>query len=141
MIIAKKNTWKNAICKVKDCESPVLCRGLCHSHYGKFMYAGKLKFIKRRNGEGTIDKQGYKKLVICGRVILEHRLVMENHVGRPLEKKDHVHHINGNKLDNRIDNLIILKTSEHRALHNHNNSLSWNKERKQKQALNFRNHD
>jgi hypothetical protein len=48
---------------------------------------------------------------------LEHRLAMENYLGRRLENNEHVHHINGDKVDNRIANLVVLTSSEHAKLH------------------------
>lgn len=45
--------------------------------------------------------------------VLEHRLVMEKHIGRYLKPEEVVHHINHNKTDNRVENLIITNSSEH----------------------------
>ncbi len=48
----------------------------------------------------------------------EHTLKMEEKIGRNLTKKDRVHHINGNKLDNDIDNLYLCTEPQHRIAHN-----------------------
>jgi hypothetical protein len=45
------------------------------------------------------------------------RKVMEEHLGRKLERDEVVHHINGDKHDDRIENLVVMSNSEHSRLH------------------------
>jgi len=58
----------------------------------------------------------YKTIKINGKWVREHRWIMENHLGRKLERWEHVHHINGDSRDNRIENLQVLSNSEHQKI-------------------------
>lgn len=45
--------------------------------------------------------------------VYEHRLIMEGVTGRYLSKKEHIHHVNGKRWDNRPENLQIVTPAEH----------------------------
>jgi len=57
--------------------------------------------------------------------VLEHRWVMEQRIGRYLTHHEHVHHINGNKTDNRIENLRLLTDAQHAYLEHHIDKTDW----------------
>ena len=58
--------------------------------------------------------------------VYEHQLVMEKHIGRYLEKGEVVHHIDFDKTNNDISNLMLMTNSEHAKYHA---KLRWEKER------------
>ncbi len=71
------------------------------------------------NWKGGIASDGYGRISVnIGKRVKIHRHIMEKIIGRPLTEREIVHHINGNKLDNRPENLQILSgKSEHARLH------------------------
>jgi len=60
---------------------------------------------------------GYLQTKKEGKINGIHRFVMEEFIGRKLNSNEIVHHINGNKTDNRIENLKMMDRCEHTKFH------------------------
>jgi len=78
---------------------------------GKNNYAWKGG--RSKSGEYIYVKSANHPLKNKGGYVFEHRLVMEKHLGRYLERNEQVHHINQNKSDNRIENLELVLQNAH----------------------------
>lgn len=59
----------------------------------------------------------YKTLKLGGASVYEHRVVVENTLGRKLRENEIVHHIDGNKRNNDPSNLVVMTRAEHSRIH------------------------
>jgi hypothetical protein len=128
------NTSKK--CKVEGCDRDLIAKGLCNSHYKRWKYGRGIAAHRpigvRPSGSEHHNCVG-REWISGGRTFVfdpmwqEHgrkhkyirkaRAVMEAFLGRKLERDEQVHHINRNKLDDRIENLQLMSTADHARLH------------------------
>lgn len=70
------------------------------------------------NGGRNITPDGYIRIhKEGGGYILEHRLIVESALGRPLLSSEVVHHVDGDKANNSLNNLFVTSQPEHMRLH------------------------
>ena len=67
--------------------------------------------------ERYFGANGYVVLRQNAKGIYEHRYVMEQHLSRKLYRHEHIHHRNGDRHDNRLENLELLSASIHHRVH------------------------
>jgi hypothetical protein len=118
------------MCTVEGCDLPHDSKGLCNAHYMRqklgIPFDGPIKHPAHKRGEGSI-KDGYRVFDVNGKRIGEHRLVMERHLGRSLHDHETVHHKNGIRTDNRLDNLELW-SSKQPAGQRVTDKVAWAKE-------------
>lgn len=85
------------------------------AHKGKRSFAWKGGVHKDKFGYIQIWMPEHPNAKLAG-YIHEHRLVMSNHLGRPLTSEEFVHHKNAVKDDNRLENLEIMTKKVHRGI-------------------------
>lgn len=97
------------ICSVEGCNKPHKAKTFCDGHYRMFRRNGSPSKYKPK---GNIDNNGYLRIRKSGKNVFAHRIIMEEKLGRSLTDEETVHHINGNRLDNRIENLELWSSRQ-----------------------------
>lgn len=96
--------------------------GLCHKHYARNRRHGHTRPTRNSPGLGTVTRFGYR--TIGTDKIFEHLSVVTRALGKPLPSGAEVHHFNGNRADNRPQNLVICPSrAYHKLLHVRQSSL------------------
>lgn len=105
--------------------------------YGEKSSQWKGGRVKRQ--DGYIYVIAYNHPAAHCNYVLEHRLIMEQSIGRYLTKDEIVHHLNGIRDDNRIENLQIMDSGKHSTMHNNQRKShgGWklSEETKKKQSI------
>jgi hypothetical protein len=101
-------------CSIDGCSLDAYCKSVCTMHYYRLKRTGEVgpagKIVPEHNHGHLVD--GYRRIKVNGVFILEHRAVMQEYLGRELFPHENVHHLNGNRLDNRIENLELWSRSQ-----------------------------
>jgi len=97
-------------CTVDGCDDRQHAKTFCVAHYQLAKRNGDPVSKRSKNGEGFTTPYGYRMVTVNGEQMAEHRAVMQAKLGRRLFRNDSVHHINGVRHDNRIENLELWST-------------------------------
>lgn len=114
-------TWQ---VKRKEWEATKYCSKICSLNSLRKYWDSEFRELRMgsrnpnyKNGKGMII-HGYKYITVNGKQVRFHRYIMEIFLGRKLNRNEDIHHKNENKLDNRIENLMIINHGEHVSYHN-----------------------
>ncbi len=102
-----------------------VCCKKCYSEYRKGKKYGSTKEKVKISGYFYIMKPQHPNSTKKG-YVAEHRLVLEEKLGRFLLENEACHHINEIKTDNRLENLKAMTIKEHMSFHSNNKNRGIN---------------
>lgn len=101
-------------CSVEGCNRKHVSKGFCGMHYARWKRLGNPTAQMSNSPYGSaVTKTGY--MVYAGK--LQHQIIAEKVLGKPLPKDAVVHHVNGIRTDNRNENLVICSRKFHATIH------------------------
>lgn len=122
-------------CSAADCQRSVHAKGYCQTHYRRLLKHGDVdeatpirivtrggqlqpRLLVRRGTKGAAPLLSHGE-----RKMGEHRSVMAQYLGRPLHPDEVVHHLNGDRTDNRLENLEPWSTAHPKGQRIHDKIL------------------
>ena len=134
-LLQKTNKYKN-LCRKCSCKLFPVANGrtLSYSHRKKLSEVSKRRFADPKNKQYLLDRHGkknphfkkgirinssgyaVKREFNVGEITL-HRQIYEHCHNEQLGSNDYIHHIDGNKLNNDVENLFKCSAKEHRLIH------------------------